>query len=64
MRRKFANICSDLITRDDKSVVMLGDISHFLLRETEQKAPAKPPYNADDLIPIGADIELQAMFRP
>tara|TARA_Y100000310_G_C20525696_1_gene735903 strand:- start:51 stop:917 length:867 start_codon:yes stop_codon:yes gene_type:complete len=39
MRREFANICSDLIIQDNKSVVMLGDISHFLLRETEQKAP-------------------------
>jgi HK97 family phage portal protein len=32
--------------------------------DTEQKSNPKVPYNADDLIPIGADIELQAMFRP
>ena len=41
MRRKFADICSDLITRDEKSVIMLGDISHFLLRDTEAKAPER-----------------------
>ena len=41
MRRIFADICSDLITRDEKSVIMLGDISHFLLRDTEAKAPER-----------------------
>ena len=39
MRREFANICSKLIIQDKKAVIMLGDISHFLLRETQQNAP-------------------------
>jgi transketolase len=39
MRSKFANICSKLVQDDDRSVIMVGDISHFLLRETEKIAP-------------------------
>ena len=39
MRREFAKLCLETIKNDSKSVVMVGDISHFLLRETEQVAP-------------------------
>jgi transketolase len=38
MRTEFANICKDLI-KDEKTVLLLGDISHFLLRESESIAP-------------------------
>ena len=37
MRGEFAKLCLETIKNDSKSVVMVGDISHFLLRETEQK---------------------------
>ena len=39
MRREFAKLCLETVKDDFKSVVMVGDISHFLLRETEQVAP-------------------------
>ena len=39
MRSKFAEICSELVKNDDKAIVMVGDISHFLLRDTEKIAP-------------------------
>ena len=38
MRSKFADICLKVI-EDEKTVIMVGDISHFLLRETEKIAP-------------------------
>ncbi len=39
MRGEFAQLCLETVKSDSKSVVMVGDISHFLLRETEQVAP-------------------------
>ena len=39
MRSKFADICLDVVKQDDKAVIKVGDISHFLLRETEKIAP-------------------------
>jgi transketolase len=39
MRNKFADICLDVVKDDDKSVIMIGDISHFLLRHVESHAP-------------------------
>ena len=39
MRSKFADICSKIVKSDKKSVVMVGDISHFLLKDTEKIAP-------------------------
>jgi len=39
MRAEFAKLCHEVVQSDLKSVVMIGDISHFLLRETEQIAP-------------------------
>ena len=39
MRAEFAKLCHEVVQSDSKSVVMIGDISHFLLRETEQIVP-------------------------
>ena len=39
MRAELAKLCLETVKTDVKSVVMVGDISHFLLRETEQLAP-------------------------
>ena len=39
MRAELAKLCFETVKTDVKSVVMVGDISHFLLRETEQLAP-------------------------
>jgi transketolase len=39
MRAELAKLCLETVRTDMKSVVMVGDISHFLLRETEQLAP-------------------------
>ena len=39
MRAELAKLCLETVKTDVKSVVMVGDISHFLLRETEQVAP-------------------------
>jgi transketolase len=38
MRSKFADICLKVI-EDEKTVIMVGDISHYLLRETHEYAP-------------------------
>lgn len=35
MRAEFANICKNLILNDPKSIILIGDISHFLLRQSE-----------------------------
>jgi len=39
MRSKFADICINLVKKDKKTVIMVGDISHFLLRDVETIAP-------------------------
>ena len=39
MRAELAKLCLETVKTDTKSIVMVGDISHFLLRETEQVAP-------------------------
>lgn len=39
MRAEFAKLCLETLKEDSKSVVMVGDISHFLLRESENVAP-------------------------
>jgi transketolase len=39
MRAEFAKLCLETLKEDSKSVVMVGDISHFLLRESESIAP-------------------------
>ena len=39
MRAEFAKLCLETVRTDPKSIVMVGDISHFLLRETEKAAP-------------------------
>jgi transketolase len=37
MRSKFADICYNTLNKDSNGVVMIGDISHFLLRNVESK---------------------------
>ena len=37
MRNKFANICYNTLKKDDRGVVLIGDISHFLLRDVESE---------------------------
>ena len=39
MRAEFAKLCLETVQTDPKSIIMVGDISHFLLRETEREAP-------------------------
>jgi len=39
MRREFADICLNLVKKDPQAVVMVGDISHYLLRDTQTAAP-------------------------
>ena len=39
MRAEFAKLCLETVQTDPKSIIMIGDISHFLLRETEKEAP-------------------------
>ena len=39
MRAEFAKLCLETVQTDPKSIIMVGDISHFLLRETEKEAP-------------------------
>jgi len=39
MRAEFAKICLDLVKKDKKAIVMVGDISHFLLRQVEEYDP-------------------------
>ncbi len=39
MRKHFANICKNIVTTDNTSTILLGDISHYLLKETEALAP-------------------------
>ena len=39
MRSKFADICYNTLNKDSSGVVMIGDISHFLLRNVESKFP-------------------------
>jgi len=38
MRNEFAKICSNLLEEDSKAVVLIGDISHFLLRNVQSTA--------------------------
>ena len=39
MRTKFAEICKNIVQTDDKSVIVIGDISHYLLRDAQDLAP-------------------------
>jgi transketolase len=39
MRTKFAEICKNIVQTDDKSVILIGDISHYLLRDAQNLAP-------------------------
>ena len=39
MRKQFAKTIIELGERDDRLVVLIGDISHFLLRDFQAKYP-------------------------
>lgn len=39
MRTKFAEICKNIVQTDDKSIIVIGDISHYLLRDAQDLAP-------------------------
>lgn len=39
MRREFAKICNQLVKDDKNAVVLIGDISHHLLKDTELSSP-------------------------
>mgnify|MGYP003646798380 CR=1 FL=1 len=39
LRNEFASITKELIKNDKSSVLLIGDISHYLLRDTEKNAP-------------------------
>lgn len=41
MRTKFATICADIVRTDEKSVILIGDISHYLLRDAQEFAPTR-----------------------
>lgn len=66
MRTKFASICKDLVTADDKAVVLIGDISHYLLKDVQEAAPNRF-YNIgiceQSTINVAAGMALEG-FRP
>lgn len=39
MRNEFAKICTNLLEKDSKAVILIGDISHFLLRDVQNIDP-------------------------
>jgi transketolase len=39
MRNKFATICADIVKTDNDAVILIGDISHYLLRDAQEFAP-------------------------
>jgi transketolase len=39
MRTKFATICADIVQADKNAVILIGDISHYLLRDAQEMAP-------------------------
>ncbi len=41
MRKQFKDTVSDLAARDEKVVVIVGDISHFLFRDFQEKYPER-----------------------
>ena len=41
MRREFANICNQLVKDDENAVVLIGDISHYLLKDVESSSPER-----------------------
>jgi len=66
MRRQFKDTTLDLAAKDEKVVVILGDISHFLFNEFQQKFPERF-YNMgiceNALISIAAGLSAQG-FHP
>jgi transketolase len=65
MRKEFKNVVTDLAARDDKVVVILGDISHYLFNDFQQKYPDRF-YNMgiceNTLISVGAGLSAQGFY--
>jgi len=65
MRKDFKNVVTDLAARDDKVVVILGDISHYLFNDFQQKYPDRF-YNMgiceNTLISVGAGLSAQGFY--
>ena len=66
MRKQFKDTASDLATRDEKVVIVLGDISHFLFMPLQEKFPTRV-YNMgiceNALISVAAGLSAQG-FHP
>lgn len=66
MRRQFKDTVSELVERDDRIVVILGDISHYLFSAFQQKHPSRF-YNMgiceNALISVAAGLSAQG-FHP
>jgi transketolase len=41
MRNKFATICADIVKNDKDAVILIGDISHYLLQDAQEFAPER-----------------------
>jgi transketolase len=39
LRQQFAEICEEFLKKDDKAVVLIGDISHYLLKGSQLASP-------------------------
>ena len=39
LRKQFAVSCTELLKEDEKAVILIGDISHYLLKDSEAVAP-------------------------
>ena len=65
MRKDFKNTVTDLAARDDKVIVILGDISHYLFNDFQQKYPDRF-YNMgiceNTLISVGAGLSAQGFY--
>ena len=66
MRKTFAKLLMEMAAKDDKLVVLIGDISHYLLKEFEEAYPDRF-YNVgiceQSIISIAAGLAMEG-FRP
>src|SRR5215510_1519961 len=65
MRRQFKNTVTELAAHDDKLIVILGDISHYLFNDFQQKYPERF-YNMgiceNALISVAAGLSAQGFY--
>ena len=66
MRKTFASMLVEMAEKDDKLVVLIGDISHYLLKEFEEKYPDRF-YNVgiceQSIVSVAAGLAMEG-FRP